>query len=606
MSQYDELVALMDQAEQAGELTPADRALIHQKMSQKGLGPGTPKPALPTGLQPETPGFLGRVNNTFTSVMDESARDAAKAYHDLRDNPGVDAKLKAGSDLLRSVAKPYALPLLIAGATANPIGTALAVGAGAVAAPIAGSFVGSLAGPGAAQAAEDVAALLAGRAGYKSNVVQRASGAVREALFGGEPVDLATRALKPTKNNLRFKEDAKTALPDIAREGPVDNLEGFRANSLSAKQKLWSLYEQWQGPPARQPDGTITKTPRKQWLVDLTPVAENIERTITHTTKIEDPNKVAAVKALADAYRRQVPINVAEQLLQETNASLDSYYAKMPWARSQALTNPETAAEAGKGVALRDAIYKSLDTLGGGTTPRAIKQRYGAIMNLDQEAAGRINIAARANPDSLVQQASKLGAAYKISKGVLTGNTADVAEGVLGTKVANWIKEQNTSDALIKRAINNAGKLPAPADLPGPPVTQIRGYLPKGSIQMPGVPDPSGPVPGPGPYPGMGMSPSIGTRLLERPSIKMPGDVPQDPSGPTGRQPYPGMGIAPSMQRWALPAGQPPPARVLPGPGETPGFRDVDMLRRVDPVTGAVVYESPWAGGWWPKNWPGQ
>ncbi len=180
---YQQIVDLTGRMVKAGEMTRDEELQVHKSLAAKGYGgPGVPAPPTPPALQtdqqraaqqsqsaarlaPYAPNSLAAVNPPFyangTAGMDKLMNAPAVASR-----PGFDSKLQAASDVIRGmgqVAAPLALPFAVA---ANPVGTAVGVGAGLLGSAAAG-YAGHAAklSPGAQALLEDVGGIGGGAVG---------------------------------------------------------------------------------------------------------------------------------------------------------------------------------------------------------------------------------------------------------------------------------------------------------------------------------------------------------------------------------------------------------------------------------------------------------
>jgi hypothetical protein len=302
--------------------------------------------------------------------------------------------------------------------------------------------------------------------------------------------------------------------------------------------------------------------------IRLDPVADAIESSISDKTRLENPEEALRIKSIADRYRRPFPIDTVDSLLRSTNAELNSYYGKNPAARRVASSaNPDTAMLDAQGQALRDALYNHLDAPQGGAAARQLQREYGTLSELEDAMQKRKNVALRQAPDSLSEQAAKWSSLGDVVRGGLkmltpmfsedpfkkfTSGASDVLTGLAKTRMAKWLKEQQTTDSLIQRAFANhttpriAPILPTP-----PPPFQPAGLLGSGPIITEPPADTSGWIRDGGPRMGMGMSPNVPPRgpagLLDRAPIVT--EPPPDTSGPIpGGGPRMGMGMSPKVQ----------------------------------------------------------
>jgi len=329
-------------------------------------------------------------------------------------------------------------------------------------------------------------------AGMKSAVASR--------LFKVDPHDAAFRAIKPAATRLDFDKHLRVAMPDIRAAAPkpiqgvADALEAVKA----AKQANRAAYDKYRGPANQR--GTV---------VDMSPVADAMDASIPQTLLFEAERgvqsaqqQVAGMRARNKAYRTQVSMAKAELFLQEANAELDAFYAKYPRQQWRALaTNPESASTFSKAQAARAAIYKTLESETEGAGPRAIQSRYGSLLEVEQQLQRRKNVADRQQPQSLAQQAGKASAFGKVALGVgkalnkdFMGAVGSAVEGLAIKSASDWIKEQQTSNALLKRAFadyknpQSPFPVPAPVQIPelleAPPRPMPRGRPMPGGLQL--------------------------------------------------------------------------------------------------------------------------
>lgn len=326
-------------------------------------------------------------------------------------------------------------------------------------------------------------------------VTGKVSEVARETLLGKEdPMDLANRAIKPAATRLDFGKHLEAAMPDIkaAAVKDIESVDDTLAAVQAAKKANRGAYDQYRG-PANQA-GT---------LVDMSAVADAMDASVPDKLLFEANRgygpaqaELAALKARNNAYRTKVPLSEAESLLRGANAELDAFYAKYPRQQWRGLeTNPESAATFAKAAAARKAIYNALDAEGGGAAARNLQNRYGSLLEVEQQLHRRKNVASRQQPQSLAQQLGKAQAVGKLGKAALKVATGDGAGALLeagealGVKAASdWLKEQQTTDAMLKRAF---AKITPGGAFPSPPPVNIRGLLEPGAIRMPGVADES-------------------------------------------------------------------------------------------------------------------
>lgn len=390
----------------------------------------------------------------------------------------------------------------------------------------------------------------------------------------GDPHLTLTQSLKPMASRVNFDRSVATAMPDIkaaeANAGDIQDVGSLLDAVKVAKRANRAQFEQF-----------TTPAQRMRMQVDLNPVADAMEASIPETVKFEnttpDGTPTGAHQAAIDnanAYRTAVPIEKAEAMLRDTNAALDSYYAKYPGIkRAQLRANPETSALVAKADALRDSLYSALDDPGLGAGPRELNRRYGALTDIEDAAMRRKNVADRQQPESLQQQLSKaqaIGHAVKGGVRLLSGNPAgalDIVQGAAGRAASNFLKEQQTTNNLIRRSFKNYSI--APGAVAPPLAPNIRGLLGPASIITPPPADASF-VRG---VPAMTQPPNP-ARALPPASTRFAGPIP-DQSGVRGVPAQPGFSI--DFPQKAL-----PPATSMPRGRRTIGSQYGDILN--DPL----------------------
>ncbi len=166
-------------------------------------------------------------------------------------------------------------------------------------------------------------------------------------------------------------------------------------------------------------------------------------------------------------------------------------------------------------------------------------------MEIEEAAYKRRNVAMRQAPDNLTEQFSKVGGVVQGIKGgakvigsmvsgspgLAASGALDVLEGAGMRMAAKYVKEMQTTDALIARAFKNYTQQPKPIIMPPP--FQPRGLLGKGAYQMPPVQPPD---PVPPQWANQRMYGNTGAKLLESPKGPI---YPMGPGAPTNPPPPP-------------------------------------------------------------------
>lgn len=483
------------------------------------------------------------------------------------------------------------------------------IGSGDIAGGI-GTGLGTVANFAAGDA---LAPAMKGMAKELPSTVSRTATAVRDAAFPIDPVKTFAQAARPRASAIGFDQALQRAMPEMkasesAMGQPIQNVDQALQAIDVGKKRVRAQYDQAAG-PMRAMGSTV----------DLSPVADAMEATVNKKMELENPSQAAAIRQQAAKYRQAVPLSDAEEMLKTTNAELDSYYAKFPTARRTALLgNPDTALLNAQGQALRNSIYSTIDNDGQGAAPREINRRYGALLQVEEELQRQKNRAMGEAPESLSEQVGRWAGYADIAKGAIKAGAAaknpalaasalgDLASGVAKRGVSKWLKEQQTTNALIERAFRQYKGTPAPVEIP--PTVQPKGLLP------------SAPVITPPPADATRVNITTGAPLQTPPSRLLPkGSIitppPADTSGvnvttsaplraPLNRQLPPASKQMPPPPDTSGPLPQPPPfaghgmgERSLPPPSrvQTPGFAVADDLVPVtNPTTGKIEYIPKW------------
>lgn len=363
------------------------------------------------------------------------------------------------------------------------------------------------AGAGALVSDGDPATTMAGAAAGGASVAIRpaarmargaASGAA-EGGFGGmvagavrkvapeDPFDLIIRAAKPRNSLTKFPENIRTAAPRVKavateRGLPLENIDDVLTATKAAKKVVRARFDDIAGPS-------------RKMGVDLSPVADNMIASLPETLAIDKPAVYQRMVERAGRYRRTVTLEKAEKFLTETNARLEGRFAKFPMSsRKQLLADPRIAAIDAQAVALRDTIYGALDHPSLPQSARQVNREYGQLMEFEDTLIRRRNVAGRQQPDSLVEQMGKVAGAGLAARGAVRayhgdiGGLADLAGARAGVAASKFVKEQNTTDALLRRAFKNL----TPADGFAPVVRRpVAGLLPPSSARVGAGPDDS-------------------------------------------------------------------------------------------------------------------
>jgi hypothetical protein len=284
------------------------------------------------------------------------------------------------------------------------------------------------------------------------------------------PLQLLTKAIKPLASNTGWDAAIAKAAPDMlavsgpdgALGHPITGIDDALDAAAIAKKALWKQYAaKLQAAGAPQVAGDLSETAGSTATIDGNEIANAMMQSIDKRTALQNPDLVERIQRVADTYRRPMSVEEAEDFLQSANNDLHSYYAKNKVGQQVAAKDPAMGNVVAEADQLRASLYSKLDEL---TGPGAadLKQRYGALSNVENELLRRKNVAARAQPESLAEQLSMARAFGKIAVGTLRASPSSVMEGTQSLAAAKWLKARGTSDAMIQRAFQALGNPPEP------------------------------------------------------------------------------------------------------------------------------------------------
>lgn len=279
------------------------------------------------------------------------------------------------------------------------------------------------------------------------------------------PNQLLTKAIKPLASNNGWDAAIAKAAPDMkAVEGdlghPIQGVDDALSAVSVAKKGIWQQYA-----AKLQSAATGIGEEETGATIDGNQIADAMMKSIDKRTALQNPDLVERIQKVADTYRRPMNLEEAEDFLQSANNDLHSYYAKNKVGRQVAERDPATGYVVAEADQLRDSLYSKLDDL---TGPGAadLKQRYGALSNVENELLRRKNVSARQQPESLAEQIGMARAYGKIAVGTLRASAGQMLEGVQSLAAAKWLKARGMTDAMITRAFQALGNQNAPATPP--------------------------------------------------------------------------------------------------------------------------------------------
>lgn len=441
--------------------------------------------------------------------------------------PGLDSKAGAASDVLRAAGSAVAPIAIGGGAIMAPLATAVGLGTGmAGQAGVEAVLKAAGAGEGTSSLGGDIAGGILGGsaakyAGEIPGLASSAADAVKSKLpasLGGTPEwtdqhNFIMQGLRPGTNPVTFKQSLFKSMPDIKAAEvqlgkPIESIDDLIGDPSTGTPGAIKLAKQ----ANREQYRSLFPPGSNQITEDTTPVADAIRAKITPYMKKMNPGKAAELDSMASKYEGRNSIEDIDNFLQGANGQLDSYYAKNPAGRSSAANNPDTAGHVAEAQALRKTLYGALDKPGQGEAAAELQKRYGALSDFEQAAYKRKNVAERQAPENITQQLGNVAATMKGIKGMAKLATlnpsgiVDIGEAIGGHKMANYMRELNSTNGLIQRAFHGYQGTPSPINIP--PRFNPTGFAPgfeqsgfqappkaldAGPIRM-GTPDTSGPT----------------------------------------------------------------------------------------------------------------
>jgi hypothetical protein len=258
-----------------------------------------------------------------------------------------------------------------------------------------------------------------------------------------------TKAIKPTANNTKFIPALKAVLPDIAETAEltgskIKNLDDLSKVVTVAKQRVWKSYQSILGPQANVE-------------VQGNEIADSILSSVNSRFASQNPSKFQRIQEVADSYRRSFTLEELEDYLEAANNDLFSYYAKNKVGQKVAAGDPEVSHVIREAQAIRKLLYGKLNTLTG-KNAAALKQKWGALTNIQNEIQRRTNVAARQNPDSLAEQLSFASGVGKVLKSAANTEFGDAISGAGQIVASRYLKNKNSTDSLIETAFSKLNK----------------------------------------------------------------------------------------------------------------------------------------------------
>lgn len=322
--------------------------------------------------------------------------------------------------------------------------TDFARGVGQKDAPAAANALGNLGG--------QAAAIYAGAEPAAADAAVTGIGRGVNSLVPGTPLSteqLIRKAIRPSiGKGEAFDKAVASVLPDLQRimeTGDETTLQGFQESVSKERQSIWNQSKKLK--------------PNAAQVIDGQDIHDAILNSMSKRTKVINIDEAKRVKDMAESYlekdakgniigSKKIPINDAEEFLQEIHAELDPYYNANSFKQSNMTrSNAMTSALTAEGDALRGALHSNL-------ADPALRQKYGFLSEIDQQARRRIQQVKNQAMNDMPDRGTKIWAAVKTLRAGLTGDPEQALEGAVGMAANAALKKANTPDALLNKAFN--------------------------------------------------------------------------------------------------------------------------------------------------------
>lgn len=267
--------------------------------------------------------------------------------------------------------------------------------------------------------------------------------------------DALKRALKFGKNVSNVDQKIDDALPLIKEASKKMNidisksesaLDDFVEAALEAKKTKWNEISNWMD--VAEGSGA---------MIQGDDIANAIKQSVSSRTRKLYPEVVKKINKMADKYKGNLKPSEAEQLLQDVNKEISTFYKKSQSAQYSAKANDDLMAMVAEAKALRNALYSKIKSVSGKDVA-PLKRQLGSLMEITDVAKGRINVSQRQQPISLQESLSYAGAAADIFGGLSTHKLGWVMQGIARAGGASIVKRANDANELIKSAFRETPK----------------------------------------------------------------------------------------------------------------------------------------------------
>lgn len=296
--------------------------------------------------------------------------------------------------------------------------------------------------------------------GALANRVSQGESSVRQ--IGGLVDKKYQKAIRPSKTGrytapqiAKKKENARLAIDSIAKNKEnlklVDesgqevtrlpqNLDELSQAIYQTKRKIFEDYTNLKNQAGEELS-----------LIFVDELADDVLKQVDNlATKRFSPETVKEAENLSNILSEDkfYTIDQANDIIQILNKQLEAYYRN---------PNPSLLNQMAVKQQFANTLRKKLDSVierDAGKGFQALKNRYGALKDIEKEVNGRLVVNMRRNPQGLLDFTNVFTLSDVIS-GVATGNPLQVTKGAAGAGIKGVIKRMNDPDYMVKKLFDD-------------------------------------------------------------------------------------------------------------------------------------------------------
>lgn len=270
--------------------------------------------------------------------------------------------------------------------------------------------------------------------------------------------ELLTSAIKPLKSipkdkwdeitDTSLKETIKTLAKNrISKDGVqgVNSIDDLFQLTKQSKNELWNTIK-----------GRIAESDA---VISTKPIRDNLDGVISARMVRENSSAIKKIDGLKKAYKGDMSVQEAEDILEEINQELISFYRKTGQSRYASEADPLLRADLAIAEALRkeiDRVIEKADGVGVGD----LKKAYGSLSAFQTQLGGRSTVAARQNLFNIPEQIQAAEGVVRAGRALQEGK-GGVAAGIELTRpvAARVLKRLDTTDNKIARAFSELDRI---------------------------------------------------------------------------------------------------------------------------------------------------